>query len=159
MRVELLYADGDRAAMPARQNLVEVLTEDAFESTIQMVSVASDEDAAFLDLRGSPTIRIDGVDLPADPLRLLADRDLARRRGEHDRERLRRRGDVGDGAWRQGEDGPPSEAGGEHFLDHEKPPRRAEEVCWAGDPPERPFLRGLCSSAWSRRPGSSPEGA
>ena len=63
MRVELLYADGDPAAMPARQNLVEVLTEDAFETTIQMVSVASDEDAAFLDLRGSPTIRIDGVDI------------------------------------------------------------------------------------------------
>ncbi len=32
MRVELLHADGDPAAMPARQNLVEVLTEDAFET-------------------------------------------------------------------------------------------------------------------------------
>ena len=66
MRVELLYADGDPAAMPARQNLVEVLTEDAFETTIQMVAVASDEDAAFLDLHGSPTIRIDGVDIDPD---------------------------------------------------------------------------------------------
>ena len=42
MRVELLYADGDPAAMPARQNLVEVLTEDAFETPIQMVAVGSD---------------------------------------------------------------------------------------------------------------------
>ena len=66
MRVQLLYADGDPAAMPARQNLVEVLTEDAFETTIQMVSVASVEDAAFLDLRGSPTIRIDGLDIDPD---------------------------------------------------------------------------------------------
>lgn len=63
MRVELLYADGDPAAMPARQNLVEVLTEDAFETPIQMIAVASAEDAELLGMRGSPTIRIDGEDL------------------------------------------------------------------------------------------------
>ena len=63
MRVELLYADGDPAAMPARQNLVEVLTEDAFETPIQMIAVASAEDAELLDMRGSPTIRIDGADI------------------------------------------------------------------------------------------------
>lgn len=65
MLVELLYADGDPAAMPARQNLVEVLTEDAFETPIQMVAVGSEEDAALLEMRGSPTIRIDGVDIIA----------------------------------------------------------------------------------------------
>ena len=63
MRVELLFADGDPAAMPARQNLVEVLIEDAFETPIQMIAVASDEDAALLGMRGSPTIRIDGADI------------------------------------------------------------------------------------------------
>jgi hypothetical protein len=63
MRVELLFADGDPAAMPARQHLVEVLTEDAFETPIQMVSVNSLEDAELLDMRGSPTIRIDGHDI------------------------------------------------------------------------------------------------
>jgi hypothetical protein len=63
MRVELLYADGDPAAMPARQNLVEVLTEDAFETPIQMIAVASSDDAELLDMRGSPTIRIDGEDI------------------------------------------------------------------------------------------------
>jgi hypothetical protein len=63
MRVELLFADGDPAAMPARQNLVEVLTEDAFETPIQMIAVGSDEDAALLGMRGSPTIRIDGADI------------------------------------------------------------------------------------------------
>ncbi len=47
MRVELLYADGDPAAMPARQNLVEVLTEDAFETPIQMISVASRENRSI----------------------------------------------------------------------------------------------------------------
>ncbi len=66
MRVELLYADGDPAAMPARQNLVEVLTEDAFETPIQMVAVASAEDAAMLDMHGSPSIRIDGEDIDPD---------------------------------------------------------------------------------------------
>jgi hypothetical protein len=66
MRVELLYADGDPAAMPARQNLVEVLTEDAFETPIQMIAIGSDEDAALLGMRGSPTIRIDGMDIDPD---------------------------------------------------------------------------------------------
>ena len=63
MRVELLYAEGDPASMLARQNLVEVLTEDAFETPIQMVAVATDDDAQLLGMRGSPTIRIDGSDI------------------------------------------------------------------------------------------------
>ena len=66
MRVELLYAEDDPASMPARQNLVEVLTEDAFETPIQMVAVGSDEDAELLDMRGTPTIRIDGSDIDPD---------------------------------------------------------------------------------------------
>src|ERR687897_765988 len=63
MRVELLYADDDPAAMPARQNLVEVLTEDAFETPIQMIAVATDEDARLLQMHGSPSIRIEGEDI------------------------------------------------------------------------------------------------
>jgi hypothetical protein len=63
MRVELLFADGDPASMLARQNLVEVLTEDAFETPIQMIAVATDDDAAFLGMRGTPTIRIDDLDI------------------------------------------------------------------------------------------------
>jgi len=63
VRVELLYADGDPAAMPARQNLVEVLTEDAFETPIQMIAVNSEADAELLAFPGSPTIRIDGADI------------------------------------------------------------------------------------------------
>jgi len=63
MRVELLYAEDDPASMPARQNLVEVLTEDAFETPIQMVSVSSADDAELLRMRGTPTIRIDGADI------------------------------------------------------------------------------------------------
>ena len=66
MRVELLYADGDPAAMPARQNLVEVLTEDAFETQIQMIAIASADYADFLQMRGSPMIRIDGADIDPD---------------------------------------------------------------------------------------------
>jgi hypothetical protein len=63
MRVELLYWDGDPEYMTARQRLVEVLTEDAFETTIQMISVNSAEDAQLLGFPGSPTIRIDGEDI------------------------------------------------------------------------------------------------
>ena len=63
MRVELLYLDADLHYMTARQRLVEVLNEDAFETTIQMIAVNSAEDAELLDFRGSPTIRIDGVDI------------------------------------------------------------------------------------------------
>jgi len=63
MRVELLFSDSDPNAMLARQRLVEVLIEDAFETPIQMIAVTSAEDARFLDFRGSPTIRIDGVDV------------------------------------------------------------------------------------------------
>ena len=63
MRVELLYWDGDPDYMIARQRLVEVLTEDAFETTIQMIAVSGEADAEFLAFPGSPTIRIDGEDI------------------------------------------------------------------------------------------------
>jgi hypothetical protein len=66
MRVELLYAEDDPAYMVARQRLVEVLNEDAFETPIQMIAVATPADAELLDFRGSPTIRIDGVDIDPD---------------------------------------------------------------------------------------------
>lgn len=63
MRVELLYWDGDPDYMTARQRLVEVLTEDAFETPIQMIAINSADDAELLGFPGSPTIRIDGVDI------------------------------------------------------------------------------------------------
>lgn len=63
MRVELLYTDADPNYMTARQRLVEVLTEDAFETPIQMIAVNTDEDAQLLAFPGSPTIRIDEVDI------------------------------------------------------------------------------------------------
>ncbi|HYM52353.1 MAG TPA: thioredoxin family protein [Candidatus Dormibacteraeota bacterium] len=63
MRVELLYWDADPEYMTARQRLVEVLTEDAFETPIQMISVNSAADAELLAFPGSPTIRMDGADI------------------------------------------------------------------------------------------------
>jgi hypothetical protein len=63
MQVELLFWDGDPEYMTARQRLVEVLIEDAFETPIQMIAVSSVADAEFLALPGSPTIRIDGADI------------------------------------------------------------------------------------------------
>jgi hypothetical protein len=66
MRVELLFWDADPEYMTARQRLVEVLIEDAFETPIQMIAVSTAEDADFLRLPGSPTIRIDGADIDPD---------------------------------------------------------------------------------------------
>lgn len=63
MRVELLFWDADPEYMTARQRLVEVLIEDAFETPIQMIAVSTPEDAEFLQFPGSPTIRIDGTDI------------------------------------------------------------------------------------------------
>jgi hypothetical protein len=67
VRVELLYWDADPHYMTARQRLVEVLNEDAFETTIQMISVNTIDDAEMLDFRGSPTIRIDDTDIHPSP--------------------------------------------------------------------------------------------
>jgi hypothetical protein len=66
VRVELLFWDADPDYMTARQRLVEVLIEDAFETPIQMIAVSTPEDAEFLALPGSPTIRIDGADIDPD---------------------------------------------------------------------------------------------
>lgn len=63
MRVELLYRDDDPRAMTLRQRLVEVLSEDAFETPIQMVALATEDDAGLLEMPGSPTVRLDGQDI------------------------------------------------------------------------------------------------
>ena len=65
-RVELLFTDDDPGYMATRQNLVEVLSEDAFETPIQMIAVNSMADAEQLGIPGSPTIRIDGQDIDPD---------------------------------------------------------------------------------------------
>jgi hypothetical protein len=67
MRVELLYWEADPTYMSTRQRLVEVLSEDAFETPIQMVAVGNQDDAELLGFIGSPTIRIDGADIQPDP--------------------------------------------------------------------------------------------
>jgi hypothetical protein len=79
MRVELLFRDGDPRLMEVRQLLVEVLTEDAFETAIQLVALNDEADAAALEVHGSPTIRIDGRDLaPRGGPPTLADRGFPR---------------------------------------------------------------------------------
>ena len=77
MRVELLFRDGDPRLMEVRQRLVEVLTEDAFETPIQLIALADEADARDLDVHGSPTIRIDGIDIsPIEGPPTLADRTV-----------------------------------------------------------------------------------
>ncbi len=63
MHVELFYRDGDPRVMEVRQRLVEVLSEDAFETPIQLIALERADDAASLGIPGSPTVRIDGNDI------------------------------------------------------------------------------------------------
>jgi len=85
MRVELLYTDSDPNYMTARQRLVEVLTEDAFETPIQLIAVNTDEDAKLLAFPGSPTIRIDDVDIHPAGVREIG-LSLRGYPGDHDHE-------------------------------------------------------------------------
>ncbi len=63
MRVELLVTEDDPEAMEVHLVLQQVLGEDAFETAIQLIVVRSVADAEFLSFPGSPTVRIDGIDL------------------------------------------------------------------------------------------------
>ena len=63
MRLELLVTEDDPEAMTVHLRLQQVLGEDAFETSIQLIVVRSADDAEFLAFTGSPTVRVDGVDL------------------------------------------------------------------------------------------------
>lgn len=63
LRVELLYTLSCPHHERARADLQRILGEYAIETPIQLVPVERIEDAEFLAFAGSPTIRIDGVDL------------------------------------------------------------------------------------------------
>ena len=62
--VELLWWEGCPSTEPAREVLRRALDDGGLSSVpIRMVEVESDERARELGFRGSPTIRIDGVDV------------------------------------------------------------------------------------------------
>ncbi len=83
LRVELLAVEDCPHLEQARRDLESVLRKGIIEVPIQLIFVASQDDAEFLGFQGSPTIRVNGEDVvpaagtaggPGLP-------DLSRRRG------------------------------------------------------------------------------
>ena len=66
MTVELLWWDGCPSHPLALAQLEDVLREEGLDTTVDLIEVASDEQARRERFPGSPTIRIDGRDI-VDP--------------------------------------------------------------------------------------------
>ncbi|MGD0018472.1 MAG: thioredoxin family protein [Candidatus Limnocylindrales bacterium] len=67
LRVELLAVEDCPHLEQARRDLESVLRRGIIETPIQLIFVASQEDAEFLGFQGSPTIRIQGEDVVPQP--------------------------------------------------------------------------------------------
>ncbi len=63
MKVELYYFDGCPSWKQALENLERALREEGITAEIEIIRVESEADAKAKRFIGSPTIRIDGVDL------------------------------------------------------------------------------------------------
>ena len=67
MKVELLHAERCPGTEPSRALLAAVLGELAPGAEVTEVLVTGEGQARKLDFRGSPSIRVDGMDLEAKP--------------------------------------------------------------------------------------------
>jgi hypothetical protein len=67
LRVELLAVEDCPHLEQARRDLQGVLRTSIIETPIQIVFVATLDEAEFLDFRGSPTIRVNGEDVVPAP--------------------------------------------------------------------------------------------
>lgn len=68
LRVELLYTVECPGWEGVRRDLVQVIGEGSIETPIQLIQVNSQDDAEFLDFHGSPTVRMNGLEVaPAPP--------------------------------------------------------------------------------------------
>ena len=63
MRVELYYFTSCPSYKPALENLRSALRAEGLPEDIEQITVDSEANAQAMQFRGSPTIRIDGVDL------------------------------------------------------------------------------------------------
>jgi hypothetical protein len=66
MKIELLYFDTCPSYQTARALLDQVLAEERIIASVEMVQVHGDEDAVLNQFVGSPTLRVNGVDLFAE---------------------------------------------------------------------------------------------
>ena len=63
MRMEILYFDGCPTYRAAEKSVREVLDGRGIPEEVELVAVDTDEEARRLRFPGSPTLRIDGIDL------------------------------------------------------------------------------------------------
>lgn len=63
MQIELLYFDGCPSWECGLKNLEAALQEEGLSASIEMVKVMEADDAARLKFLGSPSFRVDGVEL------------------------------------------------------------------------------------------------
>jgi hypothetical protein len=65
MKIEVLYVPGCPHYQPAVDRIQKLLTAASLRVNIERVRVSSDAEARALQFPGSPTIRIDGIDVEA----------------------------------------------------------------------------------------------
>ncbi len=63
IKVELLYFDGCPTYQTALKDIEDITKQDEIDAEITLVKVKSEEDAKRLQFLGSPTVRVNGVDL------------------------------------------------------------------------------------------------
>lgn len=63
MKIELLYFDGCPSWHAAQENLELALAEEKIKSAIKLIKVTTDAQAAREKFAGSPSFRVNGIDL------------------------------------------------------------------------------------------------
>ena len=63
MKIELLYFDGCPSWKAGLENLKSALQIDGLDIPVELIQVVNDEDAARMKFLGSPSFRVNGVDL------------------------------------------------------------------------------------------------
>jgi hypothetical protein len=63
VKIELLYFDGCPAYQTALKHLEEVIKEEKLDERVEMIKIESDEQALRNRFLGSPSIRINGLDI------------------------------------------------------------------------------------------------
>ena len=79
MRIEILYFDGCPHFPPARDLIQVILDQEGVQAEVSEIEIKDALEARRLQFMGSPTIRINGVDIEADA-RNVAEAGLACRR-------------------------------------------------------------------------------
>ncbi|HSM92587.1 MAG TPA: hypothetical protein VLT47_06820 [Anaeromyxobacteraceae bacterium] len=67
MKVEILMSPGCRHGQRTMQLVGEILRETGLAAVVEATVVATEVDAARLAFPGSPTLRVDGIDIDPSP--------------------------------------------------------------------------------------------